>query len=73
MSVESISLEGHAASAADVAAGYCMGTPLRAEIEARGNLDAVTALVAKEMGERLGAGPVTGTMTANVVQAVPAT
>ena len=73
VSVESISLEGHAASAADVAAGYCMGTPLRAEIEARGNLDAVTALVAKEMGERLGAGPVTGTMTANVVQAVPAT
>lgn len=72
VNVESLSLVGQAASAADVAAGYCMGTPLRAEIEARGDLKAVTTAVANEMTARLGAGPVTGTMTAHIVEAVPA-
>ncbi|MEY2420674.1 MAG: hypothetical protein QOI95_741 [Acidimicrobiaceae bacterium] len=68
---ESVTLDGRAASAADVATGYCTGTPLRAEIEARGDLAATTAIVAQEMEARLGAGSVTGHMTAHVVEAVP--
>jgi SAM-dependent methyltransferase len=68
---ESVTLEGRAASAAEVAAGYCTGTPLRAEIEARGDLAATTAVVASEMEARLGAGAVTGRMTAHIVEAAP--
>jgi SAM-dependent methyltransferase len=67
--VESVALEGHAASAADLAAGYCAGTPLRAEIAARADLEATTAAVAREMTTLLGEGPVVGSMTALVVEA----
>jgi SAM-dependent methyltransferase len=69
--VESVTLEGHAESAADLAAGYCTGTPLRAEIEVRGDLAATTAVVADQMEARLGAGRVTGMMTAHVFEATP--
>jgi SAM-dependent methyltransferase len=72
VAVESVTLEGRAASAADVAAGFCTGTPLRAEIEARGDLAGTTAIVAREMETRLGSGAVTGTMTAHVIEATPA-
>ena len=71
-SVETVTLEGRAASAADVAAGFCTGTPLRAEIEARGDLPGATAVIAEEMERRLGPGEVTGRMTAHVIEAVPA-
>jgi SAM-dependent methyltransferase len=70
--VEPLTFQGTAASAAELAAGYCKGTPLRAEIEARGDLEAVTALVMNEMEKQLGSGPVTGRMTAHVVEATPA-
>jgi SAM-dependent methyltransferase len=69
--VESVTLEGRAASAADLALGYCTGTPLRAEIEARGDLVATTAVVAGEMEKRLGFGAVRGEMTAHVFEAAP--
>jgi hypothetical protein len=68
---ERLTLEGRAASAADLASGYCTGTPLRAEIEARGDLATATRLVAKEMEERLGAGAVRGQMTAHIFEATP--
>jgi len=68
-SITSVTLDGTAASAADLAAGYCAGTPLRAEIVARGDLGTATAAVAEEMTTLLGAGPVTGAMTAYVVEA----
>jgi SAM-dependent methyltransferase len=71
VSVESVTLAGHATSAADVAKGYCTGTPLRAEIHARGDIAAATAVVAEEMEARLGAGEVNGTMTANIFLATP--
>jgi SAM-dependent methyltransferase len=71
MTVESVTLEGRAASAADLAAGYCTGTPLRSEIEARGDLAGITAVVAQEMKARLGHGAVTGRMTAHVIEATP--
>jgi SAM-dependent methyltransferase len=70
--IETIRLEGRAASAADVAAGYCGGTPLRAEIEARGDLEAATALVAREIEAQLGSGPVVGRMVAHVLTGTPA-
>ena len=58
-------------SAADVAAGFCAGTPLRMEMAARGGLAEGTKVVAEEMTARLGAGPVTASMTAYVVEARP--
>jgi SAM-dependent methyltransferase len=72
VAVESVTLEGRAGSAADLAAGYCTGTPLRAGIEARGDLATATAVVAQEMEARLGMGVVTGRMTAHVIEARPA-
>ena len=67
--LESVTLEGRAESAASLAAGYCAGTPLRAEIEARGDLGAATAIVANEMERRLGAGVVVGRMRAHLIHA----
>jgi SAM-dependent methyltransferase len=68
-SVETLTLEGRAASAVDVATGFCTGTPLRGEIEARGDLAATTRLVGAELTARFGDGPVSAPMTAHVVQA----
>ena len=70
-SLETVTLEGRAASAADIATGFCTGTPLRPAIEARADLTATVGIVAREMESRLGAGEVTGRMTAHVVEAVP--
>jgi SAM-dependent methyltransferase len=70
--VETITLEGHAASVADLVVGYCTGTPLRAGIETRGALAPTMAVVQREMEARLGTGPVTGRMTAHIVEATPA-
>ena len=72
VSAVSITLDGHANSAADVAAGFCTGTPLRAAIEARDDLTASTALIADQMAARLGSGSVTAKMTAHIIEARPA-
>jgi len=71
LATEVVTLDGHADSAADVAAGFCTGTPLRMEMAARGDLEAGTKAVAAEMTARLGDGPVTAPMTAYVVEARP--
>ena len=68
---DSVTLTGRAATARALAEGYCLGTPLRAEIEARGDLTAATDVVASEMERRLGAGAVAGPMTAWVFEARP--
>ncbi len=70
VSAETVTLEGQAASAIDLATGYCTGTPLRAEIEARGDLAAAIVIVAEELERRLGTGPMAGRMTAHIVEAV---
>ena len=70
--IDTVALESHAASAADLAVGYCTGTPLRSEIEQRGDLDVVTGLVTREMEALLGAGAVSGTMSAHLIEATPA-
>jgi SAM-dependent methyltransferase len=69
---ESVTLEGRTESATDIARGYCFGSPLRAEIEARGDLTSTTEAVTKVLEARFGTGPITGRMTAHVVEARPA-
>jgi SAM-dependent methyltransferase len=71
VSASPVTREGLAASAADVAAGFCTGTPLRMAIESRGDLTAALAVVGEEMTARLGDGPVTARMTAYVIAARP--
>jgi SAM-dependent methyltransferase len=71
VSAESVTLDGQAGSAADAAAGFCTGTPLRMAIEARGDLMAATAVIGDHMTAQLGCGPVTATMTAYVIEARP--
>lgn len=66
--VEQLVLESPPVSAADIAVGYCFGTPLRSEIEARGgDFEAVVGAIASEIDTRLGASVVTGRMQAHVV------
>jgi SAM-dependent methyltransferase len=72
VTLETVTLEGTAASAADVAVGFGTGSPLRSAIEARGSPDQVVAALAEDMERRLGPGPVTGRMTAHVIEAMPA-
>ncbi|GCD95983.1 hypothetical protein EHYA_03667 [Embleya hyalina] len=59
-------LEGRAASVADVAVGFLTGTPVRAAVEERGDGPGVRAAVVEEMTARLGRGPVAAPMTAYV-------
>ena len=74
MDVEQLVLERAAPSAAEIAAGYCLGTPLRSEIETRGgDLDAVTNEIAAEVQTRLGAAGLRGRMQAHVLTASPRT
>jgi ubiquinone/menaquinone biosynthesis C-methylase UbiE len=59
VSFETVTLATPAASAADVAFGITHGTPLRAELEARGagQLEAVRAAVARQVAARFGDPP----------------
>jgi SAM-dependent methyltransferase len=65
-----VTLAGTAASADDLARGFCTGSPLRAELAARGDVDALTERVSAALTASLGDGPVTGAMSAHVVEAV---
>ena len=69
VATEEVTLEGASGSAADVATGFCTGTPLRMAIEERGDLVAVTEVIGDEMRVRLGEGPVRASMTANLAEA----
>jgi SAM-dependent methyltransferase len=70
--VERIVLRGRASSAHSLAEGFCLGSPLRFELAERGPLELLTARVARELTDRLGAGPVEGDLTAYLVTATPA-
>ncbi|MBB3220815.1 class I SAM-dependent methyltransferase [Pseudoduganella umbonata] len=66
--IETVALQSSAASAADVAAGFCQGTPLRSEIEARGHSpESASAFAARHLEQRYGKGPVRGAMRAHVI------
>lgn len=67
--VATVELDLTAESAAGLARGYCRGTPLRAEIVARGDLETTTSAVATSLEQRFGTGPVVGRMSALVVSA----
>jgi ubiquinone/menaquinone biosynthesis C-methylase UbiE len=69
VSAETITLVGRAASAGDVATGFCTGTPLRPAIEARADLAATTAAVTEVMEAQLGSGEVSSRMVAHVFDA----
>ncbi|QIL82845.1 class I SAM-dependent methyltransferase [Diaphorobacter sp. HDW4A] len=69
--VDTVTLPSRADSARDAAIGFCQGTPLRAEIEARGEnlLERATDIATAALAQRFGAGPVTANMQAHVVGA----
>jgi SAM-dependent methyltransferase len=71
--VDNVALACTGKTAAELARGYCRGTPLRPEIEARGDLDTTTAAVATSLERQFGTGPVVGQMAALVVSARAAT
>lgn len=71
VSAETVVVEGSADSAAALAAGFCTGTPLRAEIEARGDLTQLTKVITGELEGRLGAGPIHAPLAAYLLEATP--
>lgn len=60
-----------AAAARDVAIGYCLGTPLRAEIEVRtfGDTEPTLAAATQALTKRFGTGPIETTMRAHIISA----
>jgi ubiquinone/menaquinone biosynthesis C-methylase UbiE len=67
--VQRVVRTGRAASARALAEGFCLGTPLRAALEPRGDLAAVVDAVADRMTAALGEGPVEGELAAFLVTA----
>jgi SAM-dependent methyltransferase len=69
--IEHVELRSRGSSALDVATGFCQGTPVRGEIEARGEpgLAEVTEAVAQALERRFGGGPIEGDMAAFVISA----
>jgi ubiquinone/menaquinone biosynthesis C-methylase UbiE len=69
--VETLSLRSHAASHRDPAIGFCQGTPLRNEIEARdpNRLAEATDAAAEAVRTRFGAGPINGKIQAHLITA----
>lgn len=70
--VETVPMRSRAASARDPAMGYCQGSPLRSEIEARdpARLAEATDAAAKAVARRFGEGPVDGKIQAHVFTAL---
>ena len=71
IAVETIEHRSQAPGYRDPAIGYCQGTPLRNEIEARdaARLGEATDAAAAALGERFGFGPIDGKMQAHVITA----
>jgi ubiquinone/menaquinone biosynthesis C-methylase UbiE len=72
VSVETRDDTSKAPSPRDVAIGYCQGTPLRNEIEARdaSRLDEATHVAADELARHFGNGPIEGRVRAHVFVAI---
>ena len=71
VTTETVARESVSPDALSVAIGYCQGTPMRNEIEARdpGRLAEATDAAAAAIAERFGPGPVTGNIRAHVITA----
>jgi SAM-dependent methyltransferase len=63
---DTITLRGTAPSAVALARGYCTGTPLRAQLEARGDLASAIAAVTAALEDEFGTGPISGAMVVHV-------
>jgi ubiquinone/menaquinone biosynthesis C-methylase UbiE len=72
ITIETLGDISRAPSPRDPAIGYCQGTPLRNEIEARDptGLEAATQACAEALALRFGSGPVSGRIRAHVITAV---
>jgi SAM-dependent methyltransferase len=70
--VETVELPSRAPSAADPAIGFCQGSPLRMQIEARDatRLREITDAATAAVAERFGSGPIEAPMRALVFDAV---
>jgi SAM-dependent methyltransferase len=66
---EPLVLPSRARSTDAVTNGYCLGTPLRFELAARGQLEDLVADIQHRMRDRFGEGPLEGEMAAIVVTA----
>lgn len=71
ISFDTVTRRSKAPSCREPAAGYCQGTPLRSEIEARDatRLDKATEAASRRISERFGDGPVDGKIQAHVITA----
>jgi SAM-dependent methyltransferase len=71
VAVEHVAKRSRANSHRDPAIGFCQGTPLRSEIEARDpkQLEPVTEAAAEALGRRFGRGPIEGGIQAIVIDA----
>jgi ubiquinone/menaquinone biosynthesis C-methylase UbiE len=66
--IDTVTARSHAASARIPALAFCQGTPMRAELEARGaSLDAMTTHATAAIAARFGAGPVEAKIQSCVV------
>jgi hypothetical protein len=67
--ITTLAARSRAASCEHAAVGYCQGTPLRKEIEARdaSRVAEATALAAEAIANRFGRGPVDGKIQAHVI------
>jgi ubiquinone/menaquinone biosynthesis C-methylase UbiE len=67
--IETIAERSRAASARDVAIGYCQGSPLRDEIVARdaSSLNEATDIVTRAIASRYGGGPVDAKIQAHII------
>jgi ubiquinone/menaquinone biosynthesis C-methylase UbiE len=72
VTTETVTRESASPSAMSVAIGYCQGTPMRSEIEARdaGRLVEATEVAAAAIATQFGPGPVTGQIRAHVITAM---
>ena len=70
VAIDTIAKESRGPSARIVALAYCQGTPVSAEISARGDLDAATDYVTSALTEKYG-GEMVGKIQAHVIKARP--
>jgi ubiquinone/menaquinone biosynthesis C-methylase UbiE len=69
VAIETVAAQSRAASPRHPVLAYCQGTPLRNEIEARGNLEAATDYAASAIERRHGSGEVSAKIQAHVILA----
>ena len=70
--IETVEKRGRSPSPRDPAIGFCQGSPLRSEIEARdaGRLQEATEAAARVIADRFGPGPIEGKIQAHVITAM---